>query len=386
MISPAPTPSPTPAPSPTPTPTPTATGGLLPLGTYVVSPTLDGGQPLVAGFDINLGLTATSGTPAPYDVDRGAFRFVCGGEGKLAKVDPIVFPGVANKSHIHQAWGNSDFSSTTTVDTIRQNAVTDCNNTPYSLNRSSYWMPALVNDQDQAIEPDLVVVYYKQWSNDSQYCTPGSATFVGKCINIPNQLRFVFGWNAYNPTAKVEGASWYCTGGDGKHYSNLDDVFTSGCRAGDTVIANTMAPHCWDGKYLDTPDHRSHVAYGFYQPSGIYTCPAGYSYTIPQEENKVMWTVTADMYAIQPDGSVRSRIKLESDHMLPGGKPGETLHADYMEGWVSAAKKLWFDNCIQKKLSCNGGELGNGFQLIGAAQPTYGWVNPNPRVSLTSIN
>lgn len=67
--------------------------------------------------------------------------------------------------------------------------------------------------------------------------------------------------------------------------------------------------------------------------------------------------------------------------MLPGWKPGATLHADYMEAWVTAGKKLWMDNCIDKGLDCSGGDLGNGTQLIGAALPVYGWRNPNVRSS-----
>ena len=68
---------------------------------------------------------------------------------------------------------------------------------------------------------------------------------------------------------------------------------------------------------------------------------------------------------IRSDGT--SRVKLSSDDMLPGGRPGETLHADYIESWVGAAKKIWMDNCIEKALSCSGGDVGNGKQLIGAS-------------------
>ena len=65
--------------------------------------------------------------------------------------------------------------------------------------------------------------------------------------------------------------------------------------------------------------------------------------------------------------------------MKPNAKPGETLHSDYMEQWVAAAKKMWEDNCINKGLDCSGGDFGNGLQMFGASQPSYGWVNPNPR-------
>ena len=71
--------------------------------------------------------------------------------------------------------------------------------------------------------------------------------------------------------------------------------------------------------------------------------------------------------------------------MLPGAKPGQTLHADYMEGWVAEAKAMWLANCIEKGLSCSGGDLGNGQQLIGAAKPAYGWVNPHPREAIPPV-
>jgi hypothetical protein len=204
---------------------------------------------------------------------------------------------------------------------------------------------------------------------------------MGKCVGLPNEIRFVFGWDAMKPTAKVQGASWYCTGGTSKHYSNLDDVFASGCAAGDTLVANTIAPNCWDGKYLDTPDHRSHMAYGSYGSWGYYKCPASHPYLIPQEENKATWTVTADMVA--PDKT--SRVRLSSDEMLPGAKPGETLHADYIEAWIGPVKDMWIKHCIEKALNCSGGDLGNGKQLLGASQPSYGWVNPKPRTLVAQV-
>jgi len=45
---------------------------------------------------------------------------------------------------------------------------------------------------------------------------------------------------------------------------------------------------------------------------------------------------------------------------------------------------MWEDGCINKGLDCSGGDLGNGLQLVGASQPSYGWVNPNP-ISTTAM-
>jgi hypothetical protein len=368
----------------TPTPPPAAVVTPEPEGGYVAAETLEGAAPLQAAFDVQSGLQPAWGTgtiPGLYDANEGAFRFTCGGDGHLAYDDPVFYPGQPGKSHLHQVWGNTEFDSLTTPESLAASSSTNCNDTPLSANRSSYWMPALLNDKGEAIKPDMVSVYYKRKTSASSFCNPKSSNYMGQCIGLPNKIRFVFGWDATRPTAKVEGASWYCTGGTGGHFTNLDDVFASGCTVGDELIANTIAPNCWDGKYLDTPDHRSHMAYGSYGTWGYYKCPASHPYLIPQEENKVQWTVTADMIAADRT----SRIHLSSDDMLPGAKPGETLHADYMEAWIGSVKAMWVNNCIEKALDCSGGDLGNGKQLIGAAQPSYGWVNLKPRVLLSAI-
>lgn len=47
---------------------------------------------------------------------------------------------------------------------------------------------------------------------------------------------------------------------------------------------------CWDGKNLDSPDHKSHVAYpesGSFESSG--PCPASHPVKLPQVMYEVMW-------------------------------------------------------------------------------------------------
>ena len=330
------------------------------------------GADLKADFSLAKGLQVAWGhgkPPARVEPNEGAFRFVCGGDGPLRYDDPVVHPGKPGAAHLHQVWGNRSFDANTTPESLAKSASTNCNESPFSLNRSSYWQPALLHDSGQVIRPDLVMVYYKRVTADSPQCQRGSRVFVGICSGLPNQIRFIMGWDQMRPTAKVQGASWYCTGAPG-HYPDLDAVFAAGCKAGDDLIADTVGPTCWNGRDLDSADHRSHLSYTVRNThTGQGHCPASHPYLIPQQENKAQFTVTADM--VGPDR--RSRIRLSSDAMLPGAKPGETLHADYMEGWVAQAKALWTTHCIDKGLSCSGGELGNGTQLVGAAQPKYGW-------------
>lgn len=376
VVTPAPTPAPSASPAPAPTPPPVAT-----TAGYILAKTLAGAEDLSANFDISRGLQPTWGTgvlPGIYNAEEGAFRFVCGGDGRLAKDDPVIFYKQPGVSHLHQVWGNDEFDAETTPTELAQNAATNCNATPYSLNRSSYWMPALVHESGDVIRPDAVLVYYKRKTASSAYCNPASPKFIGHCVGIPSQIRFVFGWDSSKPTAAPTGASWICSRGNGQHYANLDDLFNAGCSVGDSFYANTLAPNCWDGKYLDTPNHRSHMAYADYsRGDGLAHCPATHPYLIPQEENKAEYKITADMIGTRSDGSKYSRVRLSSDAMLPGAKPGATLHADYMEAWVTAAKNIWMDNCIDKALDCSGGDLGNGKQLIGAGRITPGL----PRVS-----
>lgn len=309
--------------------------------------------------------------PGLYSQDRsqGAFRFVCGGDGPLAYDDPVVHPGKPGASHGHFVWGSFEFDAFTTPESLAAEPRSNCNWGDFALNRSSYWMPWLETDRGEVVRPDLVLVYYKRVSKGSPACTKGDAQFMGICTQLPNHIRFVFGWDMFKPKAPVAGASWFCSGGTGQHYPNLDEVFASGCKPGDTLTAQTVAPNCWDGKNLDSADHRSHIAWPSYGSRGVLHCPDTHPFVIPQEENKAEFTVTADMIAA--DGT--SRLRLSSDHMLPGGKPGATLHADYMESWDARAKKLWHDHCIDKALDCSGGDLGNGQMLAGAAQPRYGW-------------
>lgn len=335
----------------------------------VVLPTLEQGT--MPAWD-------TGQIPGKYNPDEGAFRFVCGGDGPLRYDDPVVYPGQPGKAHLHQVWGNRQFDASLTTATLLASASTNCNDTPFSLNRSSYWQPALVHDSGQVIRPDLVMVYYKRKTAKSAYCAPDSPTRVGTCVDLPPELRFITGWDQFNPAAPIKGASWICSTAAG-HHPNIDAAIAAGCKPGADLIANTVGPNCWNGKDVDSGDHRSHLAWLQADPdTGQGRCPATHPFLIPQQENKVSFRVTADM--IGPDG--KSRVRLSSDDMLPGAKPGETLHADYMEAWVASARRAYTDNCIDKALDCSGGDLGNGKMLLGAREPKAGWLNPTPRVAV----
>jgi hypothetical protein len=76
----------------------------------------------------------------------GAFRFICN-PAHLAKDDPIGYPGQPGKSHLHQFFGNTAANANSTYESLRTTGQSTCNS---PLNRSAYWMPAMMNGKGQA--------------------------------------------------------------------------------------------------------------------------------------------------------------------------------------------------------------------------------------------
>lgn len=60
------------------------------------------------------------------------------------------------------------------------------------------------------------------------------------------------------------------------------------------IRATIVFPTCWDGKNLDSPDHRSHMAYS---PDGKAfagsTCPSSHPVRIPGVMYEIMWDTSA---------------------------------------------------------------------------------------------
>ena len=116
------------------------------------------------------------------------------------------------------------------------------------------------------------------------------------------------------------------------------------------------APTCWDGKNLDSPNHRDHVSYmSFNGSTGLYSCPTTHPMVLPAFQLGAWFRVDENL----------GTWHLSSDEMMPGTVPGTTFHADWFGGWDNQVQSMWTDNCINKLLNCSGGNLGNGKQING---------------------
>jgi len=73
-----------------------------------------------------------------------------------------------------------------------------------------------------------------------------------------------------------------------------------------------------------------------------------------------------------------------SSDVMPGmapARPGSTFHSDWFGAWDDDVMDAWHANCIDKLLSCNSGDLGNGWQMKrNALSPNPGILKAEPRV------
>lgn len=303
----------------------------------------------------------------------GAFRFICG-PGQILPDDPVVYPGQPGRSHLHQFYGNLSANAHSTYDTLRAAGKSTCSGPDKALNRSAYWMPAMLDGKGNVIRPDYVTVYYKRYPRTSAECT--NSAFSKGCVSIPNGLRMIAGRNMLQLAAPPSGAFHFtCTKPTGQtagkgSYRTMTAALAI-CAPGWQLTTALDFPSCWDGIHLDSPDHRSHVGYARYVAGG-QACPRDKPYFMPTFRLFASYSIL--------EGEDVQLWRLSSDAMAPSDAPGSTLHGDYFEGWDPAAKAEWTDNCIDKQMSCFGGNLGDGFVLKGAQGPLWGFKTAQDRL------
>ncbi len=273
--------------------------------------------------------------------DESAFRFRCK-PSHLLFDDPIVFPGQPGKAHLHMFFGNTLSNGNSTYDSLRTTGDGSCDGGP--LNRSAYWMPALMNENGKVVVPDLVTIYYKKH--------PGTN-------RIPRGLKMIFGYDHRYPDKK--NMNWKCSTGGGQ-FTTIAEVSCPATVNGNNQLMVTLsAPSCWDGVNLDSADHRSHMSYGSYNGYGEYVCPSTHPVNIPTFSMLVSWS---------HNGSTEySKWRLSSDHVSandPTSAPiagGTSFHTDWFGGWDDSVIDMWIAGCMNQFKSCSGGALGMGKQL-----------------------
>jgi len=327
-----------------------------------------------SNFDIQTRLVPAwqlgeNGEPAPGNAPDvvGAFRFLCQA-GHLAYDDPIVYPGQPGKSHLHQFFGNTETNAFSSYQSLRTSGNSTCMN---DLNRSGYWIPAMFDGKGNVVKPEFVSIYYKRLPNTSPDCFTQGAK---GCIPIPRGLRYVFGYDLVTNTTPTGGGYFNCDGPVGQcvagHFSTITEA-AANCAPGCKIGAVINAPDCWDGKRLDSPGHREHMANFGYGDWGYPKCPDTHPYVIP----------TFTLGAWYPVSDDRADTWFLSSDIIPGKpqlKAGESFHADWFGAWDDNILDGFENGCINDFLNCNTGNLGNYLQLKQISQDDGIRVVPIP--------
>ena len=104
------------------------------------------------------------------------------------------------------------------------------------------------------------------------------------------------------------------------------------CPGSSYLSAKISFPGCWDGKRLDSPDHKSHMAYPVRG-----ACPVSHPVSLPSLGIRIRWKTVR--------GVPSSRLSLSS-----GGQ--FSMHADFWNAWSPSAMQWLVTNCLNQTRNC----------------------------------
>ncbi|MEH0638362.1 DUF1996 domain-containing protein [Streptomyces bottropensis] len=220
----------------------------------------------------------------------GRFTTRCGvNANRLYNSDNIIVaPGVDNGAHhTHDYVGNQDNDAFTTNEEFAA-AATSCRN---QGDRSTYYWPVL-RLQDGTQEFDAKQLGGGAEGNTGRILTASQVTldFVGsprgKVVAMPKFLRIITGdAKAFTNGTANANAAWSCTGFENRQLTDKYPV----CPEGSSLVRTSRFQSCWDGRSIDSANHRTHVA--FADPK-TGACPSGFK-AIPQLVQRLVYDVDA---------------------------------------------------------------------------------------------
>ena len=268
--------------------------------------TTDGGTSAAGGRVVD---PRTSPTDAGPQGRVAQFAVECGFS-HAAPDDPIVHPGQPGRSHLHTFFGSTVAHADTTPGDLATGGTT-CAQT---LDRASYWAPALL-DHGEMVEPTGATAYYR----------PGVGVDPAGVEPYAFGLKMIGGDQTASEPQPLDVVAWTCGTGSERRAT------PPACPEGRPLRLLVSFPDCWDGERLDSPEHVSHTA-----RSVDGDCPASHPVAVPQLLLAVSYPVTGGAHD----------LSLASGSLLTG-------HADFFNGWDEDKLATEIASCINRAVTCD---------------------------------
>lgn len=195
----------------------------------------------------------------------------------VAQVDPIVAPG-GPSAHQHEFFGNQ----TTAADSTYESMIAGATTCSTVNDTAGYWTPTVIAANGTVLRAKTILIYYR-----------GEAGQVTQAF--PADLRIV------------------------------SDNFAVGPNPANLIV---KFPECWDGVNLDSPDHRSHMAFDSHN-----VCPASHPVRVPE---------ITEVF--------RYPVNISTGYVLSSGD-FSTGHADFWNTWDQAALEALVDRCLNQPVT-----------------------------------
>ena len=230
--------------------------------------------------------------------------------------DPIVFPRQRGAAHQHEFFGNRSTNAFSTLESLLGKPTT-CSRPG---DTAAYWVPAVLNN-GQRVKPDRVIAYYRTTRiRDESSVRP-----------FPRGLRMIAGSamaTAANPQP-TRITNWAC--GDGVTGTAKPPA---SCSGGVALRLRIEFPNCWNGRSLDSADHKSHMAYA--GVGGVRGCPSSHPVPVPELSLNFRYKISGSL----------SGVRLASGGVHSG-------HADFFNSWNQSVLAQLVKDCLNAGRVCS---------------------------------